>query len=149
VRGIRVRSTEIETFDRATVIIPNSDLIAGTVLNRTHIGMAGRLIVPVGVAYDSDPREVERILLEIADQHPVVLDDPPPAVVFASMGDSALNFELRCRLRDVNFTLTVRSDMNFTIFERFHAAGIVFPFPQREVRIVGDAHGDKPGDKPA
>jgi small-conductance mechanosensitive channel len=149
VRGIRVRSTEIETFDRATVIIPNSDLIAGTVLNRTHIGMAGRLIVPVGVAYDSDPREVERILLEIADQHPVVLDDPPPAVVFASMGDSALNFELRCRLRDVNFTLTVRSDMNFTIFERFHAAGIVFPFPQREVRIVGYAHGDKPGDKPA
>jgi small-conductance mechanosensitive channel len=149
VRGIRVRSTEIETFDRATVIIPNADLIAGTVLNRTHIGMAGRLIVPVGVAYDSNPREVERILLEIADRHPVVLDDPPPAVIFMGMGDNAINFELRCRLRDVNFSLTVRSDMNFSIFERFNAAGIVFPFPQRVVQIVGDKPEDKPGDEPA
>ena len=55
VKGINVRSTEIETFDRASVILPNSDLIAGTVLNRTHVGMSGRLQVPVSVAYDTDP----------------------------------------------------------------------------------------------
>ena len=63
VRGINVRSTEIETFDRASVILPNSDLIAGTVLNRTHKGKSGRLQVPVGVTYDADPRKVEAILL--------------------------------------------------------------------------------------
>jgi small-conductance mechanosensitive channel len=120
--------------------------------------MAGRLIVPVSVAYDSDPREVERILQEIAEEHPMVLDDPPPAVIFASMGDSAINFELRCRLRDVNFSLTVRSDMNFAVFERFRAAGIVFPFPQRVVQIIGGDDGEAAaaaggdaarGDKPA
>lgn len=78
VRGIRVRSTEIETFDRASLIVPNSDLIAGVVLNRTHMGLSGRLIVPVSVSYDSDPREVERLLLEIADGHPLILETPPP-----------------------------------------------------------------------
>ena len=57
VRGINVRSTEIETFDRASVILPNSDLIAGTVLNRTHKGMSGRLQVPVSVTYDADPEQ--------------------------------------------------------------------------------------------
>ena len=67
VKGINVRSTEIETFDRASVILPNSDLIAGTVLNRTHAGMSGRLQVPVSVTYDSDPKRVEAILLEIAE----------------------------------------------------------------------------------
>ena len=62
VKGINVRSTEIETFDRASVILPNSDLIAGTVLNRTHTGMSGRLQVPVSATYDADPRKVEAIL---------------------------------------------------------------------------------------
>ena len=63
VRKISVRATEIETFDRASLIVPNSDLIAGVVLNRTHMGLSGRLVVPVSVAYDSDPREVERLRL--------------------------------------------------------------------------------------
>ncbi len=124
VRGINVRSTEIETFDRATVILPNSDLIAGTVLNRTHKGMSGRLQVPVGVTYDADPRKVEAILLDIAEQHPLVLEDPAPRVLFLELGPDTMNFELRCWLRDVNFSLSARSDMNFDIISRFDAAEI-------------------------
>lgn len=134
VRGIKVRSTEIETFDRAIVILPNSDLIAGTVLNRTHKGMAGRLQVPVGVAYDADPRKVEAILLEIAEENPLVLADPAPRVLFLDFGSDTMNFELRCWLRDVNFTLSVRSDMNFEILERFQQAGIRIPFYGRDAK---------------
>lgn len=131
VRGIRVRSTEIETFDRASLIVPNSDLIAGVVLNRTHMGLSGRLIVPVSVSYDSDPRKVEQLLLEIADSHPLILETPPPTVLFMGLGSDQLDFELRCRLRDVNFSLSVRSDLNFAIVERFRAAGLDMPIPAR------------------
>lgn len=157
VRGIRVRSTEIETFDRASLIVPNSQLISGVVLNRTHMGMSGRLIVPISVAYDTDPRVVERILLDIADAHPLVLDAPPPAVLFMNVASDQLDFELRCRLRDVNFMLSVRSDLNFTIVERFRAEGIEFPLPARSraAQIVAeqsvvrpDASAEIPAPKP-
>ena len=133
VRGINVRSTEIETFDRASVILPNSDLIAGAVLNRTHAGMSGRLQVPVSVAYDTDPKRVEAILLEIAETHPLVLEEPSPRVLFLDLGPNSMNFELRCWLRDVNFSLSARSDMNFEIIERFRHEGIRVPFYGRDL----------------
>ena len=134
-RGINVRSTEIETFDRASVILPNSDLIAGTVLNRTHKGKSGRLQVPVGVTYDADPKKVEAILLEISEGHPLVLQEPEPRVLFIELGPDSMNFELRCWLRDVNFSLTVRSDMNFEIIERFRAEGIRAQFYGRDLPV--------------
>ncbi len=133
VRGINVRSTEIETFDRASVILPNSDLIAGTVLNRTHRGMAGRLQLPVGVTYDADPKKVEAILLAIADEHPLVLQEPAPRVLFMDLGPDSMNFELRCWLRDVNFSLSVRSDMNFELVAQFDKQGIRARFYGREM----------------
>jgi small-conductance mechanosensitive channel len=124
VRGISVRSTEIETFDRASVILPNSDLVAGTVLNRTHSGLSGRLQVPVAVTIDSDPRRVEAILLSIAEGYPLVLTEPTPRVLLLELGPDTLLFEIRCWLRDVNFSLSAKSDMNFEIMERFAAEGI-------------------------
>ncbi len=124
VRGISVRSTEIETFDRASVILPNSDLVAGTVLNRTHSGMSGRIQVPVSVAMESDPRLVERVLVEIAETHPLVLTDPSPRVLLLEVGPDALLFEIRCWLRDVNFSLSARSDINFEILEKLEKIGV-------------------------
>ena len=133
VRGINVRSTEIETFDRASVILPNSDLVAGTVLNRTHTGMSGRVQMPIGVSYDADPRKVEAILLAIAEEHPLVLEDPAPRVLFMGFSADTMDFEIRCWLRDVNFSLSARSDMNFEIVERFRAEGIEIPVPRMHV----------------
>jgi small-conductance mechanosensitive channel len=135
VRGINVRSTEIQTFDRASVILPNSDLVAGTVLNRTHTGTSGRVQIPVGVSYDADPRRVEATLLAIAEAHPLVLQDPAPVVLFMGFGASTMDFEIRCWLRDVNFSLSARSDMNFDIVSRFREEGIEIPIPQHALYL--------------
>jgi small-conductance mechanosensitive channel len=135
VRKISVRSTEIETFERASVILPNSDLITGVVKNWTHSDKLGRLSVPVGVSYDSDPEQVCEILMSVAAEHPLVLKDPPPFVLFMRFGDSSLDFELRAVVADINKRLSTVSDLHFAIFRRFREAGIEIPFPQRDIHI--------------
>ena len=101
VRRISVRATEIETFDRASLIVPNSELITGRVLNWTHRDSLVSVNVKVGVGYDSDPEQVIAILKKCADEHPEVLRHPPPGAIFENFGDSALMFSLRISLPDI------------------------------------------------
>ena len=144
VKKVNVRSTEVETFQRASVIIPNADLISSPVVNWTHKNMLGRVEVRIGVAYGTDPRRVEEILLECAKAHANVIANPQPNVLFMDFGDSALIFELRAYIADVENRLGTASDLRFAINDDLIAAGIEIPFPQRVVHMAPTAATQTP-----
>ncbi len=139
VKRINVRATELETFQRASVIIPNAELLSSAVVNWTHKDRYGRIEVAVGVAYGSDTERVREILLEAARGHAKVVAWPEPVVVFLNFGASSLDFELRCHTGDVFYKIIIASDLRYEIDRRFRAADIEIPFPQRVVHIAAGA----------
>ncbi|KLN59619.1 hypothetical protein WH96_16345 [Kiloniella spongiae] len=147
VKKIKVRATEIETFDRASVIIPNSDLISGTMKNWTHKSKLGRLELRIGVSYDVDEEKVRDILTKIATEHSGVLPRPEPYVLFMDFGASSLDFELRCFLKDIENKMSIASDLRFSIRKAFQEAGIEIPFPQQDVYIKQIPSGVKSIDE--
>ncbi|MFV2005490.1 MAG: mechanosensitive ion channel domain-containing protein [Gammaproteobacteria bacterium] len=138
VKDIQIRSTKIQTFDRADVIVPNSELISGQVTNWVLSSKTGRAIIPVGVAYGTDTEKVRDILLTIAEENDDIVKtgvSPKPKVLFREFGDSSLNFELRVFLRSIDSRLSVISDINFAIDKAFKEASIEIPFPQRDLHV--------------
>ena len=143
VRRINVRSTEIETFDRATMIVPNSNLITGVVKNWVSGDKVGRIKVPVAVNLVADPEVVRETLIQTAKAQDLVEKIPAPTVMFISMSDASLKFELVCFVSDVEKSARVKSDLYFAIHARFKAAGIGIsppaapPVPPAVVNISG------------
>ncbi len=135
VRRISVRSTEIETFDRANVIVPNSMLISDMVKNWTLHNSTGRVPVPVHVHVGSDPEKVRDILLDVARQHPQVLSNPAPVVLFEDFGPSSLDFILFVYLVNVNRSFAVRTDLRIAILKAFRNNGVEIPYPQSDVHL--------------
>lgn len=141
VRDISIRSTVIQTFDRSDIIVPNSELISNQVTNMMLNNQYGRIIIAIGVAYGSDVDLVMKTLYNVAAKHPMVLREQGELkiqVFFRSFGESSLNFELRCQIRDVEKQLVVTSELNVAIERAFRDQNIEIPFPQRIVRFVAD-----------
>jgi potassium-dependent mechanosensitive channel len=130
VRRINARATEIETFDRATLIVPNSNFVTGVVKNWVHTDRVGRIIIAINVAYESDVEEVREILIAAAKAQDLVLAIPAPTVQFAEFGDWALKFNLVCFVDDIELAERTRSDMNFDILRRLREGDIRIPYPQ-------------------
>ena len=139
VQRISIRTTTIRTFDRADVIVPNSDLISGQVTNWTLGNTWGRLKLSIGVAYGSDVETVIETLLEVANNNADVIKGnpqlPDPCALFLDFDDSSLDFELRVIIRDINRRRYVTSDINRAINAAFKKQGIEIPFPQRDVNF--------------
>jgi potassium-dependent mechanosensitive channel len=135
VKRINVRATEIETFDRASLIIPNSEFISGRVKNWMHADRTGRIIIPINVDYQADPEAVQALLKDAALAHREVMSEPAPIVIFKNLGESGLDFELRCFV-DVDAMGATRSDLLFDIFRRLREAKIDVPYPTRRLEIT-------------
>jgi len=138
VKKISVRATEITTFDRASVFIPNSTLISGSVMNRTYADKDGRVLLPIGIDYEVDPHQVRRILLELAAANPAVKTNPAPMVMMTGFGESAINLELIAFIHDVDRVKSVTSELCFAIHDAFRQHGIHIPYPQRDMNLKLD-----------
>jgi len=149
VSKISLRSTTVVTNDNISIIVPNSQFISETVINWSHGDPKVQFRLPIGVAYGSDTAKVKEVLLAVAANNSMVLPDPPPSVYFESFGDSSLNFELGVWTRDmVRSPRRFRSELNFAIDHGLAAAGIVIPFPQRDLHVKSGSLVMAPANAP-
>jgi small-conductance mechanosensitive channel len=137
VRHINARATEIETFERATLIVPNSTLVTGAVKNWMYADRIARIVVGVNVAYGTDPEQAREILIAAAKAQKLVLGIPAPLVLFSEMGDWALKFQLICFVDEALMAERVKSELNFDVYQRMREAGLKTPFPFTLPTFVG------------
>jgi small-conductance mechanosensitive channel len=124
VKRINVRSTEIETFDRATMIVPNSNLVAGVVKNWLRGDKVGRIKIAMSPHCGVDPERMRDVLIAAARAQEGVLRIPAPQVMFLGMESNTFRFELWCYVEDVELSTRVRSDLHFDLHKRLADAGI-------------------------
>ncbi len=137
VKRINVRATQIETFDRATLIVPNSTLITGTVKNWVHSDRVGRVIVTIPVPRDSDSDVVATVMRSAAQENPDVLEDPAPRVLFKRITETALTFDLICFVGEVDMGARVSSELTFAIVRRLRETGVIKPAGPAKLEVDG------------
>lgn len=137
VKRISVRATEIETWQRSSILVPNSDLVSTAVTNWTHKDRIGRVDIAVRVPFDSDPKQVHDLLLASAGKSRDVLRFPAAYVYFRSFSPDGMDFDLRVYVPDIyNLFISVANELRFEIVARFREAGIEMALPQRVVHMA-------------
>lgn len=133
---VQGRVTLLRDNDNVVYLVPNSTFISDQVVNLTHNDRIVRYRFDVGVSYGADPNTVRDVLLKVAHEHPALISDPPPDVLFHGFGDSALNFRLRAYCKEmIDVPEVLNSEVNFAIWYALKEAGIEIPFPQRDLHI--------------
>jgi len=135
VRRIGARSSTVVTFQGAEVIVPNSNLLSNQVINWTLSSQWRRVDVPIRVAYGNDPESVIKLLVGVAESHPGVLLQRPPAAFFMGFGESSLNFELRFWSAWQDTWFQLQSDVTVAVAKALREAGVEIPFPQRDLHV--------------
>ncbi len=135
VTKMQIRATTITDFDRRELVVPNKKFITEDVVNWTLSDPVTRFVIPVGIAYGSDPVKAQQILLELAQKHPLVMRDPAPSAVFTSFGSSTLDLELRAFLPTRDHYPKVVHELNVDIERSFRKAGLEIAFPQQDIHI--------------
>jgi small-conductance mechanosensitive channel len=129
VRKINARATEIETFDRATLIVPNLTLVTGQVKNWMHTDRMARIVIAINVDFDADPELVREMMIAAAKGQDAVLTIPAPLVLFSEFGDWSLKFQLICYVDDALMAERIRSELHFDLHRRIREAGLKIPLP--------------------
>lgn len=135
VSRIQMRATTICDWDHKEFVVPNKDFVTGRVLNWTRSDRLTRLVIPVGVGYETDVDHALQLLLRVAAEHPLVMDDPAPIASFDEFGDSTLNLALRCFLPDLSQRLGTNTELHVAILREFQKAGIEIAFPQQDLHL--------------
>jgi small-conductance mechanosensitive channel len=136
VKDIGIRTTKIVNRDNIVLIVPNSKFTSDSVINWSHMDQKSRFSISVGVAYGSDVRLVEKILLECANENNEVDTNPAPFVRFEDFGESSLDFCLYIWTDQSFFVENIKSQLRFSIDEKFKLNKITIPFPQRDLHII-------------
>lgn len=135
VQSINLRTTNVITNDRLTVIVPNSKLVNQIVVNWSYGDRRARISIPIGVSYDSDVELVTQTLLRAAEGVKFVIDEPAPSVQFLKFGDSSLDFRLLVWTSNPRRHPFIKSEINYRIWRLFKEEKIEIPFPQQELRL--------------
>lgn len=148
VTRVQLRATTIIDYDRRELIVPNKKFITDDVINWTLTDPVTRIVIPVGIAYGSDTRQAQASLLKVARQHPEVLRDPPPQVIFTAFGGSSLDFELRVHIPNRERYPEMLHALHMAIDDEFRRQKIEIAFPQQDVHLKGlePLWHQRPGD---
>ncbi|MDA7891743.1 mechanosensitive ion channel [Akkermansiaceae bacterium] len=143
VTQIKIRATTIQQFNNRELLVPNKEFITSQLVNWTLKDSVLRFEIPIGIAYGSDTEKASRILREIVEGHEKVLDDPAPAILFSSFGNSTLDFLLRGFVASVDDLLPTQSEIHYQIDNAFREAKIEIAFPQQDIHLRSLPEGVK------